>query len=121
MIRKALLVLTITFIAVSSYGASVDTVEIYSNAMHKSFICVVIRPDAKKRKAAKPVVYLLHGYSGSYFDSPIDSSSRYETYIGREVPDYIDAHYNTIKDRTGRAITGLSMGGHGGLFLGFHH
>jgi S-formylglutathione hydrolase FrmB len=26
-----------------------------------------------------------------------------------------------IKDRRARAITGLSMGGHGGLFLGFRH
>jgi S-formylglutathione hydrolase FrmB len=26
-----------------------------------------------------------------------------------------------IKDRKARAITGLSMGGHGGLFIGFRH
>jgi len=61
------------------------------------------------------------GFSSWYFDSPVDASMRYETYIGQEVPDYIDAHYHTIKDRRARAITGLSMGGHGGLFLGFRH
>jgi S-formylglutathione hydrolase FrmB len=61
------------------------------------------------------------GYSSWYFDSPIDSSMKYETYIGKEVPEYIDAHYNTKKTRTGRAITGLSMGGHGALFLAFRH
>ena len=62
------------------------------------------------------------GQSSSwYFDSPIDSAMRYETYISKEVPEYIDAHYPTIKNRKGRAITGLSMGGHGGLFLGFRH
>ncbi|HEY6504917.1 MAG TPA: alpha/beta hydrolase family protein [Chitinophagaceae bacterium] len=60
-------------------------------------------------------------YSSWYFDSPIDPSMRYETYISKEVPEYIDAHYPTIKDRKARAITGLSMGGHGGLFLGFRH
>jgi len=60
-------------------------------------------------------------YSSWYFDSPVDSSMKYETYIGIEVPRYIDAHYRTIKKRTARAITGLSMGGHGGLFLGFRH
>jgi S-formylglutathione hydrolase FrmB len=27
----------------------------------------------------------------------------------------------TIKNRNARAITGLSMGGHGGLYLGFRH
>jgi S-formylglutathione hydrolase FrmB len=61
------------------------------------------------------------GASSWYFDSPVDSTMKYETYIGIEVPEYIDAHYNTIKNRTGRAITGLSMGGHGALFLAFRH
>ena len=60
-------------------------------------------------------------FSSWYFDSPVDSSMRYETYIVIEVPAYIDAHYRTIARREGRAITGLSMGGHGGLFLGFRH
>jgi len=60
-------------------------------------------------------------YSSWYFDSPVDSSMRYETYIAKEVPAYIDMHYPTIKTRYARAITGLSMGGHGGLFLGFRH
>lgn len=61
------------------------------------------------------------GHSSWYFDSPVDPSMKYETYIGEEVPAYIDQHYNTIKDRRGRAITGLSMGGHGGLLLAFRH
>lgn len=59
--------------------------------------------------------------SSWYYDSPVDSTMRFETYIAKEVPAYIDSHYKTIKDRTARAITGLSMGGHGGLFLGFRH
>lgn len=61
------------------------------------------------------------GYNSWYLDSPVDSSVRFETYISHEVPDYIDSHYPTIKDRKARAITGLSMGGHGGLFIGFRH
>lgn len=62
------------------------------------------------------------GNNGSwYIDSPVDSSMRFETYVGKEIPEYIDAKYKTIKDRKARAITGLSMGGHGGLFLGFRH
>ena len=60
-------------------------------------------------------------YSSWYFDSPVDTSMRYETSVAIEIPAYIDAHYKTIKDRKARAITGLSMGGHGGLFLGFRH
>lgn len=61
------------------------------------------------------------GYSGWYWDSPIDSNSRYETHVAKEVPEEIDARYRTITDRSGRAITGLSMGGHGGIYLGFRH
>lgn len=61
------------------------------------------------------------GYSSWYLDSPVDSSMQFETYIGIEVPAYIDANYRTVKKRTGRAISGLSMGGHGGLFLGLRH
>jgi len=30
---------------------------------------------------------------------------------------YVDAHYATIPDRSARAITGLSMGGHGALYI----
>ncbi|HYH16054.1 MAG TPA: alpha/beta hydrolase family protein [Flavisolibacter sp.] len=60
-------------------------------------------------------------YGGWYVDSPVDSNMRYETYIAKEVPAYIEAKYRTIKDRKARAITGLSMGGHGGLYLGFRH
>ncbi len=60
-------------------------------------------------------------YSSWYFDSPVDTTMRYETYIGEEVPAYIDTHYKVIKNRNGKAITGLSMGGHGGIFLGFRH
>lgn len=59
--------------------------------------------------------------SSWYFDSPIDPAMQYETYIGMEVPAYIDAHFPTLKGRDSRAITGLSMGGHGGLFIGFRH
>jgi S-formylglutathione hydrolase FrmB len=60
-------------------------------------------------------------YSSWYFDSPVDSSFRYETFTATELPAYIDANYKTIKSRKGRAITGLSMGGHGAMFLSLRH
>jgi len=56
-----------------------------------------------------------------YFDSPVDPTYKYETYISSELVNYIDEHYSTIKNRSGRAITGLSMGGHGALYLAFRH
>jgi S-formylglutathione hydrolase FrmB len=52
-----------------------------------------------------------------YLDSPIQKDNRFETYIVREVIQKIDDTYRTIRDRKGRVITGLSMGGHGALYL----
>jgi len=56
-----------------------------------------------------------------YFDSPIDSTFRYESYISKELVSAIDKKYNTISSKKGRAITGLSMGGHGAFYLAFKH
>ncbi|GAB3937644.1 alpha/beta hydrolase [Mucilaginibacter myungsuensis] len=56
-----------------------------------------------------------------YFDAPENPKSKYETYISTELVKYVDEHYKTIKNRTGRAITGLSMGGHGALYVSFKH
>ena len=61
------------------------------------------------------------GYNSWYLDSPVDTASQYETYVGEEIVAFVDQHYRTIADRRGRAITGLSMGGHGALFLAIHH
>ena len=98
-----------------------------------------------------PVLYLLHGASGCYsdwptrtnlddmasdysviivcpdgqdswyFDSPIDPKMQFETFISKELVDYVDNNYRTIPTPGMRAITGLSMGGHGALFVGFRH
>ncbi len=57
------------------------------------------------------------GYNGWYIDSPFQPESQYATYIGGELVRWIDDHYRTIAERGGRAITGLSMGGHGALYL----
>lgn len=60
-------------------------------------------------------------YAGWYFNSPVNPQMKYETYIANELVTYVDAHYATINNRTGRAITGLSMGGHGALYLATRH
>ena len=113
------------------HAASVDTVLIYSNSMHKNVKCVVIKPDAYKKKSNHfPVVYLLHGYSGDYsnwvqkapdllksvdengmlvvcpdgaygswyFDSPVDTTMKYETNVALEIPAYIDAQCYTVQE-----------------------
>ena len=102
-------------------------------------------------QATYPVLYLLHGAQGCYndwprranldeltnqhriiivcpdgqdswyFDSPVDPKMPFETYVSKELVEYIDSHYRTRPNRYMRAITGLSMGGHGALFLAFRH
>ncbi len=142
------------FLSASLHAAKVDTISIQSNFLHKASKTVVITPTANKTEGQHfPVVYLLHGYGGTYanwiriapqlaqkadelgiiivspdggkgswyFDSPIDSSIQYESYITKELLPYIDEHYPTVSNNTARAITGLSMGGHGGLFLSIRH
>jgi len=144
----------ILFFSLISFAGTVDTVSIFSNSMHRDIKAVVIKPDSYENNANNfPVVYLLHGYSGSYsnwiirvpdlkkyadmyqtiivcpdggfsswyFDSPVDTAFRYETYISTEVVHYIDNNFRTIADKDHRAITGLSMGGHGALFIGLRH
>ncbi len=98
-----------------------------------------------------PVVYLLHGAQGSYrdwpkkadlrslasqygviivcpdgqdswyFDSPIDPNFQFETYVVYELRNYVETHYRTLNYPKYRAITGLSMGGHGALWLAWRH
>lgn len=61
------------------------------------------------------------GFSSWYWDSPIDSTMRYETYITQELIAAIDSLYQIHSSREGRAITGYSMGGHGALYLALRH
>lgn len=61
------------------------------------------------------------GYGSWYFDSPKVPAYRYETFESKELLSYIDGHYKTIANRKGRATGGLSMGGHGALFLAIKH
>ena len=60
-------------------------------------------------------------FSSWYWDSPVDPSMRYETYVSSELVSWVDNRYKTVRSRTGRGITGLSMGGHGALYLAFKH
>ncbi len=61
------------------------------------------------------------GYGSWYWDSPVDANFKYETYVSKELINWIDSKYKTIKDKRARGITGLSMGGHGALYLALKH
>ena len=152
--KKLLLPIVLVFVSFCVQAAEVDTIQVFSKSMQKEIKVVVVKPaQYKKKKLRFPVVYLLHGYSGSYaqwikdapllmqhadqfnqllvcpdggynswyFDSPVEPSVRYETFCSNELISAIDAQYRTIADKSARAITGLSMGGHGAMYLAIRH
>ncbi|MDR0973732.1 MAG: esterase family protein [Prevotellaceae bacterium] len=138
------------FVVLTVSAARTDTVRVYSETMKKDVKVVVVTP-ARGVLQAFPVIYLLHGYSGNaaswaqltdlnrlaelyqvifacpdglnswYWDSPRDPSSQYETFVSRELIAYVDSHFPTVPDRSARAISGLSMGGHGALWSAIRH
>ncbi|WP_264565129.1 alpha/beta hydrolase [Flavobacterium sp. N3904] len=157
---KKLLLVCIAFLlgnTIFSFAATVDTLQIPSIAMNKTYKAAVVLPNSyAKGKSVYPVLYLLHGAYGHYKDwlsstpdkntvknladqyniiivmpegetfsfylnSPVNKGSQFETYITEEVIQKIDRTYRTVNDKKGRVIAGLSMGGHGALYLSAKH
>jgi putative tributyrin esterase len=157
---KKSLIVCIAFLlgnTVLSFASTVDTLQIPSKAMSKTYKAAIVLPNSyAKGKVNYPVLYLLHGAYGHfsdwlsstpnkntvkdladqyniiivmpegevfsfYLDSPVNKGSQFETYITSEVVQMIDKTYRTINDKKGRVITGLSMGGHGALYLSARH
>jgi S-formylglutathione hydrolase FrmB len=116
-------------IVVVSNAARVDTIVVYSNAMQKNIKVAVVIPDnAKQQQGVKfPVVYLLHGYSGNHGSWLKDApqlqyrADQYQVMLVCPDGGYGSWYYDSPINKDHRAITGLSMGGHGGLFLGIRH
>ncbi|MEN2282601.1 alpha/beta hydrolase family protein [Algoriphagus sp. SE2] len=61
------------------------------------------------------------GPASYYFDSPTMDSVQYETYFIEDLIPEIDKKYRTLSKKESRAITGLSMGGHGAMLLSAKH
>ena len=98
-----------------------------------------------------PVLYLLHGHGGGhlnwmqrtnllaytarmplivvlpdagnswYTNSAARPDERFEEYVAREVPAWVDAQFRTLAFREARYVAGLSMGGYGALKLGLKY
>lgn len=81
-----------------------------------------IKPELPQIADEKGIIFACpDGKKSWYWDSPKNPDYRYETFISQELPAYTDSHYATIADRKGRAITGLSMGGHGAMWNALRH
>ncbi len=62
------------------------------------------------------IVVMPDGYRGFYTDHV--EGPAFAKHIGEEVPAFVERHFHAKKNRAGRAIGGLSMGGYGALRLG---
>lgn len=148
----------LAFFPLLAFGqAKTDTIEVFSPSMKKNLKAAVTTPSSyQSSKQNYPVLYLLHGGSGSYndwhqkvtepglvnrmaeeydliivtpgvgpasyyYDSPLLDSVRYETYMIDELIPQVDKTYRTFARKESRAITGLSMGGHGAITLAANH
>ena len=69
---------------------------------------IVVLPDSKT----------LH--NGSMYSSSVTTGD-FERFISHDLVGYIDAHYRTIPERTGRGLVGHSMGGYGASRIGMKH
>ena len=57
----------------------------------------------------------------NWAESEDGQKNAWDDMITQDLIKHVDATYRTIATREGRAITGLSMGGYGGLTLGLRH
>jgi len=57
----------------------------------------------------------------SFYINSADGHLRYSDFFIREFIPYIEAHYSIRRERSARAISGISMGGYGALRFAFAH
>ncbi|MFC5185559.1 alpha/beta hydrolase [Actinomadura harenae] len=112
-------------------------------------VTVVLPPSYSPVGGPFPVLYLLHGFGGNRntwlqcanLSAVVDShrlvlvlpesgrawfindarGRRYEDYLVHEVVDHVDAAFNTVPTRDGRAVGGFSMGGAAALYQALLH
>lgn len=81
-----------------------------------------IKPDLPQIADREGIIFVCpDGANSWYWDSPVNEKYRYETFVAKELVEYVDAHLATEADRAHRVLTGLSMGGHGSMWLAIRH
>jgi S-formylglutathione hydrolase FrmB len=126
-----------------------ESATIESAALGRAVEATVLVPDREPPAGGFPVLYLLHGAfshhrewaqqvplaalcaafpmlvvtpeaaNSLYLDG--DDGQRYADFTLWDVPALVEARYPVRRDRGGRALAGLSMGGFGALNLGLSH
>src|SRR5215470_6112654 len=128
-----------------SGNAQVEDFVFHSASLGRNMHYRVLLPADYENAGGLPVLYLLHGLDGDYTDwdtitrlekyaknlpiiiampdaddswytnSATVPADKFEDYIAKDFVSEVDSRFRTIRDRRGRAIAGLSMGGYGSL------
>lgn len=87
---------------------------------HKSWL--EIRPDLGRLASLYGMIFVCpDGQDSWYWDSPKVPEMKMETFITTELIPTVDRLYRTDATRGGRAVTGLSMGGQGAMWLSMRY
>ena len=87
---------------------------------HRAWVTHVpaIKDEADKRQF---IIVCPNAELSWYFDSPVNPKVRFETFCAAELVGWMDQQYRTRPQRQSRATCGVSMGGHGALWLALRH
>lgn len=149
LICSALIIFNLFFESVLLAQSDVRVDSFYMPSLGRTKKLSVLLPTKYDPAKQYPVLYLLHGYSGGhddwwtrtklreyvrdlplivvmpdgenswYANSAMEPDERFEDYLVKDLPQYIQKLYSI--DTTRQAIAGLSMGGYGAMMLGLRH
>jgi enterochelin esterase-like enzyme len=86
--------------------------------LHEVLDQVIAEGMCKEMIVVMPNAY--NRFKGSMYSSSVTIGD-WETFVARELVNYIDTHYRTIPDTHSRGLAGHSMGGYGTLRLGMKY
>lgn len=115
-------VVVVPDVAIQQKFQSCPVVYLLHGYMGDATSWIGIQPNLPQMADEKGIIFVCpDGKNSWYWDSPVKLDSRYESFVAKELVQFIDKTYHTKTDRKYRAITGLSMGGHGAFYLAFRH
>lgn len=138
------IVLLFTFLGTICLSFVRQDIKVFSKSLNKSVNVTIVMPDTYSKNNKYPSIYVLHGYSGNNANfvtkTPIGYLSdkynvvfispdggydswyiKYEKFIAKELTKTIESEYSVETKKEKRAITGLSMGGFGALYIGINN
>ena len=77
--------------------------------------------DLRQQKQIGDFLVVAPEGKSTFYINSADGRVRYNDFFFREFIPYIETHYSIRRERSARAISGVSMGGYGALHFGFGH